>query len=83
MCGGVTDEGEAVVPGAGETMVEKVIQLPAGRARAATTLATASKRTATKSAPLITTSLVGHASRVPLMDVSTERAYGRAPGFGA
>jgi hypothetical protein len=75
---------EDAEPGTEEMMVvEKDNHEPAGMARAATTLATASMNTATRSEPLITTSRVGHASREPLMDVSTRRAYGREPKLGA
>jgi hypothetical protein len=49
---------------------------PDGKARAATTPATASMNTATRNAPLITASRAGHAPGKPLMDASTRGAYG-------
>ena len=76
-CGVMADEGDAVPPGMEVMRDQMDYTAPDGTARAATMLATASMNTATRSAPLITTSLVGHASGKPFMDASPRGAYGR------
>ena len=70
-CGVMADEGDAVPPGMEVMRDQMDYTAPDGTARAATTLATASMNTATRSAPL-----VGHASGKPFTDASPRGAYG-------